>query len=176
MQERSSGWCLTAGSVCFQTRWDLPPLLGRPLNRVHGRVPGFQQKLASASNRFFDAMLEGIVYRRGNWSLMDDPTLFQPTRKTQRGASASLDASNAGTKVWLRVEHQTLQRLPESGAILFTIRIHRTRLDAVARDAEAARSLVASMQSMHPAMRRYKSLERVRGAVVEYLRETTDGT
>ena len=121
-------------------------------------------------------MLEGIVYRRGNWSLMDDPTLFQPTRKTQRGASASLDASNAGTKVWLRVEHQTLQRLPESGAILFTIRIHRTRLDAVARDAEAARSLVASMQSMHPAMRRYKSLERVRGAVVEYLRETTDGT
>ncbi len=176
MQERSSGWCLTAGSVCFPTRWDLPPLLGRPMNRIHGRVPGYQRELDIAANHFFDGMIEGSVFRRGHWSLMDDPSLFQPTGKYRSGASADLDASNAGIKVWLRVEHQTLQRLPESGAILFTIRIHRTRLDAVARDADAVRSLIASMESMHPAMRRYKSLERVRRAAVEYLLETTDRT
>ena len=90
-------------------------------------------------------------------------------REHHSRASADLDASNLGTRVRLRVEHQTLRRLPESGAILVAIRIHRTRLDAVARDVEAIRSLVASMESMQPAMRRYRSLEKVRRVAVEYL-------
>jgi len=62
-----------------------------------------------------------------------------------------------------------------SSAILFTIRVHRTRLDAVARDAAAARSLVDSMESMRPAMRRYKALDRVRGVSTAYLRRKIDG-
>lgn len=175
MQEQGSAWCLTAGSVCFPTRWNLSPLIGQPMSRIHGRVPGYRQELGDASNRFFDAMVAGIIFRRGNWSLMEDPALFQPERKIQNRANPDLDASNAGRRIWLRVEHQTLQRLPESGAILFTIRIHRTRLDAVARDAEAAGMLVGGIESMHPAMRRYKSLEGVRSAAVEYLSGKTGG-
>jgi len=176
MQQRGGEWCLTAGSVCFPTRWDLAPLLGRPMHRIHGRVPGYRQELDADSNRFFDAMTEGTIFRRGNWSMMEDPSLFQPASGRRNQASRDLNASNAGTEVWLRVEHQTLQRLPISAAILFTIRVHRTRLDAVARDAAAARSLVDSMESMRPAMRRYKALDRVRDVSVEYLRKTIAGT
>ena len=117
-----------------------------------------------------------IVFGRGNWSLMDDPTLFQPGGKNIGEASADLDVSNAGEKVWLRVEHQTLQRLPETGAILFGIRIHRTRLDAVARQPDVARSLIRSIETMHPAMQLYKSLEMVRGAAIAYLRQAIDWT
>jgi len=175
MQQRGGEWCLTAGSVCFPTRWDLAPLLGQPMHRIHGRVPGYRQELDAVSNRFFDTMTEGTVFRRGNWSMMDDPSLFQPASRRQNRARRDLNESNAGTEVWLRVEHQTLQRLPMSGAILFTIRVHRTRLDAVAGDAEAARSLIGAMESMHPAMRRYKALDRVRGVSTAYLRRKIDG-
>ncbi|MBW2291251.1 MAG: DUF3445 domain-containing protein [Deltaproteobacteria bacterium] len=174
MQERPRGWCLTAASVCFPTRWDLPIQLGRPMGTIHEPVPGYQEQLDVSSNRFFDGTKPGIVYRRGNWSLLDDPTLFQPTRKLQRDAGVALNASNAGQQVWLRVEHQTLQRLPETGAILFTIRIHRTRLDAVAREPGAARSLVGAIETMHPAMQRYKSLGIVRNATLGYLGRTIE--
>ena len=171
MEEGPLGWCLTAGSVCFPTRWDLPTKLGRPISEIHARVPGYLEQLDLSSNRFFDGMKPGIVFRRGNWSLMDDPTLFQPVGKLRDDVSSNLDASNAGEKVWLRVEHQTLQRLPETSAILFGIRVHRTRLDAVASEKEVARSLLQAMETMPPDMQFYKSLGMVRSAASKYLRK-----
>lgn len=174
MQERPEGWCLTAASVCFPTRWDLPSQLGRPMTEIHERVPGYREQLDASSNRFFDGMKAGLVFRRGNWSLMDDPALFQPSGKMQTLPSADLDASSAGEKVWLRVEHQTLQRLPETGAILFGIRIHRTRLDAVAREPEVAKTMIQAIETMHPDMQHYKSIAVVRGATIDYLRRAVD--
>jgi hypothetical protein len=172
MEERPEGWCLTAASVCFPTRWDLPTQLGLPMTAIHERVPGYQEQLNSSSNRFFDGMKPGLVFKRGNWSLMDDPALFQPGGKMQTRERSDLDASNAGQKIWLRVEHQTLQRLPTTGAILFGIRIHRTRLDAVAETPDAARTLLAAIDTMHADMQLYKSLALVRGAATAYLRDT----
>jgi hypothetical protein len=171
MQEKKQGWCLTAAAVCFPTRWDLPSKLGLPMEAIHARVPGYREKLDAPSMRFFDGLkqMKTAVYRRGNWSLMDDPTLFQPTGRLGNEASADLDVDNAGENVWLRVEHQTLQRLPGSGAILFGIRVHRTRLDAVARDPEVAKTLVRAIETMDPAMQHYKSLGAIRGVAVEYL-------
>lgn len=176
MQERPLGWCLTAASVCFPTRWDLPTKLGRPMGSIHELVPGYREQLDGSSNRFFDGVKPGIVYRRGNWSLLDDPTLFQPIRRHHSESNVTLDASNAGQQVWLRVEHQTVQRLPETGAILFTIRIHRTRLDAVAREPDAALSLIGAIDTMHPKMQLYKSLGIVRSATLEYLRRAIEVT
>jgi hypothetical protein len=169
MQERPQGWCLTAASVCFPTRWDLPSKLGRSMDGIHEPVPGYREQLDLSSNRFFERAKPGVVYRRGNWSLMDDPTLFQPSGRRRSGANVALDASNAGQQVWLRVEHQTLQRLPRTGAILFTIRIHRTRLDAVSREPHVVRSLIGAIETMHPEMQRYKALSWVRSATLEYL-------
>jgi hypothetical protein len=169
MEPGPSGWCLTAGAVCFPTRWSLRPMLGRPMTSIHERVPGYREALDRSANRFFDGMKAGSVFRRSNWSLMDDPALFQPSGKYRTSPRHDIDTANAGERVWLRVERQTLQRLPESGAILFGIRIHRARLDAVAREAEGARALLDAIATMHPAMQRYKSLLPIRDAVVAHL-------
>jgi hypothetical protein len=175
MQEIEAGWCLTAASVCFPTRWDLPAQLGLPMSEIHKRVPGYEENLGAPSTRFFDGMKKQTsVFRRGNWSLMDDPTLFQPTGKLRTDPSAEVTPDNAGEKVWLRVEHQTVQYLPQTGAILFGIRIHRTRLDAVARNREVAASLIQAIATMKPEMQLYKSLETVRAAAVEYLARAID--
>jgi hypothetical protein len=167
MQELGGSWCLVAGAVCFPTRWDLPSQLGRPMTAIHERVPGYRGELDRSANRFFDGMKAGRVFRRGNWSLMDDPALFQPTGKHRTEPDASIDADSAGERVWLRIEHQTLQRLPTPGAILFGIRIHRARLDELSAD--TARTLVAALHSMSPAMQLYKSLAVVKQAVLAHL-------
>ena len=55
---------------------------------------------------------------------MDDPTLFQPTGKWRTAHDATITEQNAGERLFLRVERQTLRRLPDSGAVLFGIRVH----------------------------------------------------
>jgi len=174
MEERPSGWCLTAACVCFPTRWDLPTQLGLPMTQIHKHVPGYREQLDAGSNRFFDGMTTGLVFRRGNWSLLDDPALFQLAEKHPAKVNADITAENAGESIWLRVEHQTLQRLPKTGGVLFGIRIHRTRLDEVGRNAKIATELVGAIETMHPDMQRYKALARVRRATLDYLRSASD--
>jgi len=171
MQQQAGAWCLSAGVVCFPTRWDLREMLGRPMTDIHERVPGYRAELDRSANRFFDGMKAGRVFGRNNWSLMDDPALFQPTGKLQTEPNAAIDTERAGELVWLRIEHQTLQRLPSTGAILFGIRIHRTRLDRAVADLETARTLRLAIRSMSPDMQLYKSLALVKDAVVGYLEE-----
>jgi hypothetical protein len=168
MERNDAGWCLTAAAVCFPTRWDMPSKLGLPLATIHDPVPGYERVAASA-DRFFDVLAPGSVFRRANWSLLDDATLFQPAARRVGAPSDAIDAHNAGDTVWLRVERQTLQRLAGTGAILFTIRIHRAPLRVLARDPAAAAAFAASVRSMDADLARYKALGVVRDAALAYL-------
>lgn len=158
LQRNDTGWCLTAASVCFPTRWDLVAKMGKPLADIHDPVPGFRDTLADPVSLFFDRMRVDKPVWRLNWSLLDDPALFQPAGHNRGERRADIDADNAGDKVILRVERQTLRRLPQSGAIVFTIRIHRWPLSVLKSQPEAAARLRAAMASMPDAMRGYKSL------------------
>jgi hypothetical protein len=169
MERSDAGWCLTAAAVCFPTRWDLPSKLGLPLAAIHDVVPGYAGRVAGAADRFFDALAPGSVFRRANWSLLDDPALFQPVALRGGAPNATIAAHEAGDRIWLRVERQTLQRLARSGAILFTIRIHRAPLRIVANEAARAAALAAAVRSMSAEMRRYKALARVEDAALAYL-------
>jgi len=175
MERRDAGWCLTAAAVCFPTRWDMPSKMGLPLTAIHDPVPTYRERVAASADRFFDELRPGRVYRRANWSLLDDPALFQPVALRGGAPVASIAAGDAGRAVWLRVERQTLQRLPASGAILFGIRIHRAPLEALAGDPDAAASLAAAVRSMEPAMARYKALARVQDAALAYLDSVSQG-
>lgn len=168
MERSDSRWCLTAAAVCFPTRWDLPSKLGMPLAAIHDPVPGYE-RIAASADRFFDALRPGPAFRRSNWSLLDDPMLFLPAARRGGAPSDRLDAHNAADLVWLRVERQTLQCMPRTGAILFTIRIHRAPLRALASDPLAAAALAASVRSMNPDLAIYKALPPVRDAALAYL-------
>jgi hypothetical protein len=169
MERRDAGWCLTAAAVCFPTRWDLPSKLGLPLAAIHDVVPGYPGRVAGAADGFFDALAPGFVFRRANWSLLDDPALFQPVALRGGAPRSAIGPHEAGDAVWLRIERQTLQRLAATGAILFTIRIHRAPLRVLARDPAAAAALAAAVRSMDAAMLHYKALSRVRDAALAYL-------
>jgi hypothetical protein len=169
MERRDAGWCLTAAAVCFPTRWDMPSKLGLPLATIHDPVPGYHDRVAASADRFFDVLARGSVFRRANWSLLDDPALFQPVARRGGGPNGAIDAHNAGDAVWFRVERQTLQRLARSGAILFTIRIHRAPLRVLAQDPASAAAFAASVRSMDPDLVRYKALGVVRDAALAYL-------
>lgn len=85
-----------------------------------------------------------------------------------RRERAAVVAERAGEQLWLRVERQTLRRLPRSGDVLFTIRTYVEPLGA-ALDAPAAHALAARIREMPPATAQYKGIEPIRAPLLAYL-------
>ena len=71
----------TAASLCFPSRWRLLDKIGKPLAAVHGPVPLYAERLAGPVDRFMRNLKPGHIASRLNWSLLDDPALFQPAGK-----------------------------------------------------------------------------------------------
>jgi hypothetical protein len=160
---------LTAAVLCFPSRWRLAEKIGRPLAEVHGRVPFYAERLARPVDRFMHHVKPGHVATRLNWSVMDDPTLFQPGGKWREAHNPAVTAVNAGETLFLRVERQTLRRLPCSGAVLFGIRVHVYRLESAIASAGTAARLAEAVRALPEATMRYKSLLPIRDALLGWL-------
>ena len=119
---------LAAACVCFPTRWVLATKIGKPMAAVHEHVAYYDEHLSLPVDSFFERLTVDRPVWRLNWNLMDNPTLFQPVA----GAAASVAPDEVGDRIWLRIERQTLRRLPETGAIVFGIRIQNPILLFVA--------------------------------------------
>jgi hypothetical protein len=106
----ADGWPLVAGALLYPSHWRLEEKLSLPLAAVHDRVPGYP---AEQVDRFLDRLRPGQVVWRRNLLLHRDGELHAPWPH---------DADVPVERWWLRSERQTLRVLPETGAVLFTIR------------------------------------------------------
>ena len=104
---------------------------------------------------------------RVNWSLNEDPTLFQPGGHGSAEAASHLTAEHAGAEVLLRIERQTLRRLPQTEAILFTIRILQCPLERL--NVAEAHQLAQTLRHWPDDLRTYKSFPVYGPAVLSYL-------
>jgi hypothetical protein len=158
---------LEAAVLCFPSRWRLAEKIGRDLGAIHAPVPGYAARLARPVGRFFAQLRPGRVVERVNWSVLDDPALFQPGGKGRSDANAAVTPANAGETLVLRVERQTLLRLATH--VLFTIRLQVTPLArAITRPADAAR-LAAAVRALPPDMALYKSLPAIAAPLLAWL-------
>lgn len=170
MAPSAQGWRLMAASLSFPTRWRLAEKIGRPLGAIHGPVPGFAERLGRPVDRFFQHIRSERGVWRLNWSITDDPSLFQPDGHFRSTPNSALSADNAGQSLWFRVERQTLRRLRQTGWVLFTIRIHHAPLCEALSGPERARRLLRAVETMPAPMRAYKSIAAYEPALSDYLR------
>lgn len=163
---------LVAATLCSPSRWRLADKIGRGMPEVHAPVPGYAEELETVVDATLRRLVPARPVWRSNWTLTDDPALFQPVV----GPPAPVvDAESAGAHVWLRVERQTLRRLPRTGAIVFGIRTFQERLDGLAgRPADAA-DLLAAVRQLPAATADYKSLRSHRPHVEAWLARCTNG-
>jgi hypothetical protein len=171
IQNDSEGPVFTAAVLCFPSRWRLLEKIGKPLSAVHGPVPFYADRLARPVDRFMRLVKPGHIASRLNWSLLDDPALFQPGGKWLVDARSDVDAGNVGSRVFLRVERQTLRRLPDTGAVLFGIRVHVYPLDQVIDRPERVAALAAAVGALPGEIQHYKSLLPFREALLGWLEE-----
>lgn len=159
----------TAAVLCFPTRWRLHDKLGKPLGAVHGPVPLFADRLARPVDRFMAHVKPGHIAQRVNWSVLDDPALFQTGGHWRSGVNPAITAENAGDTLYLRTERQTLRRLPHSGAVLFGIRVHVYPLGQVIATPAVAARLAEAVRALPEEMTSYKSLVAFRTALLDWL-------
>ncbi|ACJ01142.1 heme-dependent oxidative N-demethylase family protein [Rhodospirillum centenum] len=160
LRREAGAWRLAAGIVCFPNRWRLAEKAGRGLPGIHEPVPGYTERLAIPVDRFFDTLAPGRGVWRTNWSLNDDPALFQPGETAHLPADAGITAATAGDRLLLRVERQTLLALPESGAVVFGIRTYQRPLSRLSP--AQARQFAAVLRDVPEDSARYKGLLRTR--------------
>jgi dimethylamine monooxygenase subunit A len=163
MQRGESGWRLVAGSLCFPSTWVLSEKLGHAMDAIHAPAPGYAGKMGDMVARIFDNLKAGQPVERFNWSLYGDARLRYAQSKQD-----PLERFPPGQSVahaHIRVERQTLRRLPRSGDILFTVRVHVDPIAEFARHAhgrQLAGALCAQLAALNPAELAYKGLTEAR--------------
>jgi len=140
-------WRFTHGCVCIPTRWRLADKIGNTMDGVHEPVPLLNDRLANPINRFFERLRPDRLYERFNWSLVSDPSWALEPRDRKIVVPAS-------DREWMRVERQTFRKLPASDAVVFTIGIHRYRIDEF--DAPTSAALKRAIAALPEELARYK--------------------
>ena len=144
---------LTAAVLCAPSRWSLREKIGQSVSAIHEPVPGYEA-IESPTARFFERLRIDDIIERTNWTVLDSPVLFQPDRARATVAftdAGALDAPIHLDLFWLRLERQTLRKLPQSGAVIFTILTTNTRLDELATTSPAAALQLAHKMRTAPA-------------------------
>ena len=114
LQETGGEFRLTAASLCSPSNWKLEDKIGRGMDMIHRPVPGYQTQLAARVNRLLASLKPSKPLLRYNWSI-------QPHNELCWRDDVEPDTVT-NEKYW-RVERQTLVRLPQTGAVVFGIRI-----------------------------------------------------
>ncbi|AGB44396.1 Protein of unknown function (DUF3445) [Mesorhizobium australicum WSM2073] len=180
MRRGEDGWRLAAGSLCFPSSWSLVEKFGKPLQQIHDPVPGFGPgtRPADLINRMFDG-LQGQAVERYNWSIQSGDALYHPLSNIERIDRATsrptrFPDGDVKTHAFIRVERQTLRKLPASRDILFTIRIHLDPLAVLARHpdrATLAASFAAQLEALDVAQLDYKGLTSDRDRLIAVLNQ-----
>jgi hypothetical protein len=156
LERRPEGWTMTACAVAIPTQWDVRSKYGKTLDVIHEPVPRYDTDLSHPMSVFFDRLRPEAPVWRANRTLTDDPSLRLAPQRRHHPMREDITIDNVADRVWLRVEYQTLRRLPRSDVIIFTIRILRQKIASVADNSEALTELVRSLTKMPSDVRHYK--------------------
>ncbi len=157
---------LDAACLCFPSYWRLAEKLGRPTAAVHGPVPGYVSELSARVDRYLQRLRPGSMSQRRNWSVHDAPDLFAPWPPA---TARHLEADDVADGLWLRSERQTLRRLAQTDAVLFTIRVQQTPLRALARRPDVARRLADRLAAQPVELTAMNGLDGYHDAVLRWL-------
>jgi hypothetical protein len=121
---------LVGAAVAFPTDWRPADKLGRPLTALHAPIHGYEEQLATGVDKFMAKLKPGGIYGRCNWFVAPTEALRWVAEPPEH-AFAHVTAENAGEMLFVRSERQTLRKLPETGAIVFTIGVYLSPLGSL---------------------------------------------
>ena len=178
VDQRGGNLWMDAGMVTTQADWSLDFDIGMNFMEWHAPVPlAHESGVFDRALKFLLNLQQGKPVRRLNWTMTINPRLdTSPETYPQWGPDrASVTPYNVGEKVHLRVEMQSLWRLPRSNAILFVIRCYLINMNELVTVPKWARRFPRVLRTLPNEIADYKGLTRYRAATIEWLSRHDDG-
>lgn len=157
--ERDGGLVFGGGSLCFPNRWNLRSKLGLTMAEVHAPVGLLNEQIEGPIDHFFRRLVPERSWWRLGWGVIDTDDWFAPDDS---------QVPRSRDSWWLRVERESLRRLPRTGAVAFGIRTHVTPLGDL--DEPTRLHLAARIEQLPDDVARYKSVADARDAILADLR------
>ncbi len=114
---------------------------------MHEPVPSYAQELSRRVDTLFDRLIPGKLVWRRNVSVWPTLLLWAPCHTLDPALYADIPWSETAPPLWIRSERQTLRRLPDTGAILFTIRVQSMPVAVLGRRPDRARDLASWLRA-----------------------------
>lgn len=131
MESNGEEHVLTGAILCFPASWTLAQKFMQPLIGIHVPVDHYDADVARRVQRLFDAIRPEQPLWRANALVYEDPTLHQPRPEGE-------PRPRPEQRLYMRSERQCLVRLPQTGAVVFSIHTYLVRLEDLPSDAFAA--------------------------------------
>jgi hypothetical protein len=169
--ERQDGeWRVSALSLSAPTFFTVSDVLDRSLGQIHDPVHGFNDRFLRRVVRIFEGLRPELVLQRRNWSVVNSAEPFTPQSAPIRARIRAIRPEQAADELFVRVERQTLRRLPQTGGALFTIRVWLHPLRALAADPPRLAAFAKAWREAAPDFRAYKRLPLYDELVSAFLR------
>jgi hypothetical protein len=165
-------WRLTALSLSAGSFFTARDAIGKSLRELHLPVTGFGERFLTRVERIFEGLRPDLVLERRNWTLLNSEALHTPDPAPIRARIGDIDAAEAGRRLNLRVERQTLRRMPETGAALFTIRVWVAPLESLADQPARLAAFARAWREAPADFRAYKRLDLYDDLVAAFLART----
>ena len=156
---------LSAAVLCAPSRWVLSEKMGKNMLAIHAPVAKYAEHVGAATNTYFQRIAVDKPVWRSNWIIQDHPALFQPKIPTA-------PLVKQPEELWIRMERQTLRRLPKTNGILFTIRGYQQPLvDYVLRSREIAQNTRTLLERLPDDVAQYKSVLTYRPSILNWINQ-----
>ncbi|KAG6817079.1 hypothetical protein H0H87_012847 [Tephrocybe sp. NHM501043] len=131
--------------------------MGKPLHEIHEPVPDYKEKMKASMDRYFLKMTCEKPIQRGSWALeIGQPLYAQPGDPHYDMRSAQqpgLDVKD----IYLRVDWQTLRRLPKTQAIVFNFKAFFTPTTQFRNEPYIPKLLAKVLRDSKESLKMYKS-------------------
>jgi len=176
--QRNDMRCMDGGMITCQADWSLLFDLGMDFFEWHGPVPkAHEMGIFERALKFLLHLQVGQPVRRLNWTMTIHPRMdTSPENYHKWGIDRSMvTPENVGELAHLRVELQSLYRLPRSNAIIFSIRCYLISMNELLTVPKWAKRFNRVLQTLPDELAEYKGLIGYRPIVIDYLSQYDDG-
>ena len=169
---------ITAASNAYSSSGRLVSSVGRGMPWAHQGVPTLTERLGPRIDRVLSGVHEATPCERFNWLVTPLATLFFPHESTH---AANAEAARAAADVLarepqkvaellhIRVERQTLSRLPDSQAVAFSLHTFSEPLSTLAGDPSGARAMLELLRAYPDERWHYTEMHLLRTPLLRYL-------
>jgi hypothetical protein len=179
LDQRDETLYADAGFVTSQADWSLAFDVGMSWREWHAPVPrATELGVMDRALKYLLNLQLGSPVRRLNWTMTVNPRLdTSPENYPLWGTDRNtVNPENVADKVHLRVELQSLFRLPRSNGIVFSIRCYLMSLKELSSYPRWAKRLHRVQKTMHPDLIEYKGMTKFHPMMVEWLSQFDDGS